>query len=879
LLAGAADEGLEALVGDEEFLQVVRGEVTADALRTLIEDATRQSRLVTLGKAANDASADVDEPAFGRPASPTTPSSKVIAANDGGPDLAQETATAASADRVPDGVNILVLTRDDEFLATIRDSVQGLHNIVEAATVRQASRALSRGTTGVVIVDAGIAGSKVEKILTQLCNTAPRLAGIVAGRRDDGEMLMDLINRGKVYRFLMKPVSPGRSRLAIEAAIKHHLEAPDPSLQSESSSAANTGAADTSAVIAETTQSEPAAAEAVVDASPQAPSEPRNKAGRRADGRSEPSVTAVKADYERRPDSEDPGLSNTAAGRTPAAGDGPAVDTDPSTSSTVRTAANKKPVSRKIMGIAAAMGFAAAASAWLFMDLNDRASVPAQAVVGGMPVITEAEFGAGGTGFDGPDISNLLKDAQLAVESGRVFSPPGENAIELLLSALELAPGDAATQRALQDAISTTLGAAEVALLEGQPEDAALALRQVTLADPDNQRLPFLGAQLSQIQARNLLDEARMAIRESRFEDANRHIEDARALGVGDDSAIAAATEELNAAINAQQTDELLAKAQSRLAQDRLIAPSNDNARYYYEMALSVDADNAAAKQGLATIANKLVLRARLEIDRGEFKLAGNLLADARVLAPSSTEIDAADRLLKAAKDRVAQQRREAAERLVAERVAAEKAAAERLAVERAAAEAAVAAEAAAEPAVAEPPSADSPVAAKILVAESTVADSPVAAGPRVADSTAAEPPVAEPPLAEPSIAEPPTGKLAETVAMTDSVVGDKVAAATPAADEAQPDQAGTVASPALVPISSLNRIKYVAPKYPRSAQRRGITGDGSVTDVSVRKSEPGDTFVASAMKAVEGWEFEPVVEDGMPVRKVAGVRMMFAME
>ena len=50
---------------------------------------------------------------------------------------------------------------------------------------------------------------------------------IVAGRRDDGEMLMDLINRGKVYRFLLKPVSPGRSRLAIEASVKHHLEAPD----------------------------------------------------------------------------------------------------------------------------------------------------------------------------------------------------------------------------------------------------------------------------------------------------------------------------------------------------------------------------------------------------------------------------------------------------------------------------------------------------------------------------------------------------------------------------------------------------------------------------------------------------------------------------
>ena len=53
------------------------------------------------------------------------------------------------------------------------------------------------------------------------------MVSIVAGRRDDGEMLMGLINRGKVYRFLLKPLSPGRARLAIEASVKHHLEAPD----------------------------------------------------------------------------------------------------------------------------------------------------------------------------------------------------------------------------------------------------------------------------------------------------------------------------------------------------------------------------------------------------------------------------------------------------------------------------------------------------------------------------------------------------------------------------------------------------------------------------------------------------------------------------
>ena len=88
---------------------------------------------------------------------------------------------------------------------------------------------------------------------------------------------------------------------------------------------------------------------------------------------------------------------------------------------------------------------------------------------------------------------------------------------------------------------------------------------------------------------------------------------------------------------------------------------------------------------------------------------------------------------------------------------------------------------------------------------------------------------------------------------------------------------------------SSLTRTKYVAPRYPRSAERRNISGwvdvvftvttSGSVVDIEVVGSEPGDTFVEAAMRAVEKWEFEPVVEDGRPVDKRAGVRMMFAIE
>jgi len=63
LLAGNDDSGLEALVGDEEVFQVVRGNVTGDSLLELVDNATRQMRLMALAESANDTAAMVDEPA------------------------------------------------------------------------------------------------------------------------------------------------------------------------------------------------------------------------------------------------------------------------------------------------------------------------------------------------------------------------------------------------------------------------------------------------------------------------------------------------------------------------------------------------------------------------------------------------------------------------------------------------------------------------------------------------------------------------------------------------------------------------------------------------------------------------------------------------
>lgn len=68
--------------------------------------------------------------------------------------------------------------------------------------------------------------------------------------------------------------------------------------------------------------------------------------------------------------------------------------------------------------------------------------------------------------------------------------------------------------------------------------------------------------------------------------------------------------------------------------------------------------------------------------------------------------------------------------------------------------------------------------------------------------------------------------------------------------------------------LSDLGIEKYVAPRFPLSARRRGLAGvvevtfdvniDGSVSGVETVRAEPGTVFVASAEKAVQQWRFAP---------------------
>ena len=841
LLAGNADAGLEALVGDKEVFQVVRGNVTGETILQLVDEATQQLRLMALAESANDMAADVEDTGGEHIVMETSENGSTIISDGTGRLRALDPAKVSAAASVgSQSVDLLVLTQDKEFLATIKESSRGMHTVHYANTLAESVSTIRKFKVGVAIVDAAMVGERIEQLTEHLRKGSARLVSIVAGRRDDGEMLMDLINRGKVYRFLLKPVSPGRARLAVEASVKYHLEAPEAAFKMKGSAAAEPMPAPSEKPAAKTTpkpkpetKPKPKAGQTseTPPAAPESSAAKESPLGKSADPGDESPLHDGLADAF---DGDDSSFTQTVTGLIGNISKRFSTDEDAGKPEQKAASSRNAPAAAgsggsilqnpKMLGIGAAAVVVIAATLFWFAGGSDDV-VPEQPAVDSSATPDQA-----------------VVDSPAPIESEALFEAPADDA-----------------------ELTEALAMAETALLESRLTDAIDQVQRVRSADPENARLPFLTAQLSQLQLRALLTDARTAIRERQFEDAENLLAAALALDVADAAEIDIVAEELVSARGEQRAEDVLAMANARLEDGSLISPPNDNARYYYELALSDDAENTAARQGLTVVATKLAVQARSEMDNDNLDSAEELLAAANAIDPANSELAVAVDALSDKRAAILEQRRQAAaqRRAEAERVAAEKKAAEaaRIAAEKKAAE-----------------------AARIAAEKKAAEAAKVAAEEKAAEERAAA--QAAVPVPEKAAAQLPAADQKPDVS-------DSNAAAVNATVQAQrqpvaaPSNTGTNVAPAAV--SSLKRLKYVAPKYPRAAQRRNLSGwvdvvftvgtDGRVKDINIRDSEPGDTFANAAIKAVEKWEFEPAVEDGLIIEKRVGVRMMFALE
>ncbi len=701
LLAGTdKQDGLEALVGSQEVFQVVRGTIEPVDLLQLIESATKSVRLIALAESANDHKANVDEPISEHIVMETSENGSAIISDGTGKLPVLRPSKISLAPGVGGReVDVLVLTKDEEFLATIKDSARGLHNVYHAVTPTQAEDIARDNKVGVLVTDAAMVGSNIEGLTKRLRAKRARMVAIVAGRRDDGELLMDLINRGHVYRFLLKPVSPGRARLAIEASVKHHMEAPDeafkPKIQATNITPTPKPAVKPAPAPAKQNP-KPIAKQApkpVVRQMPKPVPKPDLKKAPKAKAapkpvpakKIEPTISSAQIEPSVDPDldsafGETSSFTETMTDIAAYVGQSIADAKDTVADSAMGMADSVGKMSgplknKKMLAIGGGAIAAFAIVGWLVLSGGPATeTIDNDAIVNTVPAATEPTIIAPVTpapqvesavvetaaAAPPPLYAPLLEAARAARDAGNLMTPPGDNALELFVETVAAAGGDPVVVAEFNDVVGQVLGVAENAILARNTVEAEFALEMARTADPRNARLTFLGAQLSELQLRDTAAEARRAIREERFADAEGLISEARNLAGSDGVEVDLLTDELQAARTQQQVGQTIVLANERLDAGALISPTRDSARYYFQQAILSDPENQAARQGLITVASKLVLQAREAIESGQLDNADALLGDAASLDPDSSELSAATNALFDAREAIAEAARKA---------------------------------------------------------------------------------------------------------------------------------------------------------------------------------------------------------------------------
>ena len=121
-------------------------------------------------------------------------------------------------------VELLVLSSDGALIGALGQALEDSHVIHAVQSVDEAAAVLEAHAVGVFITDIAVNADEVQALTAQLKQHAPELVTIVASDHSDAHRLIELINGGQVFRFLLKPIKPKQTSIWIESAVSKHIE-------------------------------------------------------------------------------------------------------------------------------------------------------------------------------------------------------------------------------------------------------------------------------------------------------------------------------------------------------------------------------------------------------------------------------------------------------------------------------------------------------------------------------------------------------------------------------------------------------------------------------------------------------------------------------
>lgn len=128
----------------------------------------------------------------------------------------------APSARLAQGLGIVVFSTDDDVLGTVQRAVRGRLPVHAASNIVQVVKILTEQRPGVLVTDVSDDKATIQAMTSRLKQHLPELVTIAVSEHRDVLDMVWLINHGQIFRFLRKPLSPGRCAVSLQAALKHH---------------------------------------------------------------------------------------------------------------------------------------------------------------------------------------------------------------------------------------------------------------------------------------------------------------------------------------------------------------------------------------------------------------------------------------------------------------------------------------------------------------------------------------------------------------------------------------------------------------------------------------------------------------------------------
>jgi len=127
-----------------------------------------------------------------------------------------------SRERLAQGLGIVVFSSDPEILRVVQHIAAGRVPVFSASNIVRVVDILTEHRPGVLLTDISDDKATIQAMTARLKEHLPELVTIAVSPHRDVLDMVWLINHGQIFRFLRKPLSPGRCAVSLQAALKHH---------------------------------------------------------------------------------------------------------------------------------------------------------------------------------------------------------------------------------------------------------------------------------------------------------------------------------------------------------------------------------------------------------------------------------------------------------------------------------------------------------------------------------------------------------------------------------------------------------------------------------------------------------------------------------